>query len=100
MMEERYRTVTKVAAHLIEKDLVVFSPITMTHPIDKILATDGTTLGSDYWLRFDDLFMRACSKMVVLMIDGWKESKGIQREISAFESMGKEVEYLDPLIFD
>jgi hypothetical protein len=75
---------------------IVFSPITMTHPIDNILAKDKITLGSEYWVRFDELFMKACSRMVVLMIDGWKESQGIKREMEFFKAMGKDVEYLNP----
>src|SRR5262249_50831544 len=97
VMEERYNIATKLAAYLIEKrKLIVFSPITMTHPIDKLLARDSITLGSDYWLHFDELFMKACAKMIVLTIDGWQQSEGIQREIEAFKTMGKEVEYLNP----
>jgi hypothetical protein len=95
-MESRYGIATNVAAQLIERGLIVFSPITMTHPIDKILAKEGVTLGSDYWVRFDELFMRACSKMIVLTLEGWQQSHGIQREIEFFRAMGKEVEYLHP----
>jgi hypothetical protein len=95
-MEERYKSATSAAARLIEKGHVVFSPITMTHPIDKILAKGKITLGSQYWVDFDELFMSACSKMIVLMLDGWQESEGIQREIEHFITRGKEVLYLHP----
>ena|ERR1700722_17277996 len=96
VMEERYKSATSAAAKLIEKGHVVFSPITMTHPIDKILAKDKVSLGSKYWIDFDELFMSVCSKMIVLMVEGWKESEGIQREIEYFQARGREVTYLHP----
>ena len=58
----RFEAATHVAAKLIERRLIVFSPLTMTHPIDVVLAEEGETLGSDYWVEFDIVFMEACSE--------------------------------------
>lgn len=68
----------------------------MTHPIDLLLAKKEQTLGSDYWVKFDEAFMKMCSAIVVLRIDGWRESKGVKREIEYFRKNGKKVEYLEP----
>jgi hypothetical protein len=92
----RFAAVTHVAAQLIQTKLFVYSPITMTHPIDVIMAAEGETLGSDFWVDFDEAFMRVCSTIRVLMLDGWKQSSGVSREIAHFASRGESPQYLDP----
>jgi hypothetical protein len=92
----RYHTITAAAARLISDGFVVFSPITMTHPIDQILADQGSTLGSDYWVDFDESFMHFCSEIVVLKLDGWQDSRGVQREIAFFKAHGRPIRYLEP----
>jgi hypothetical protein len=81
---QRFQTATEVAARLIKGGFVVFSPVTMTHPIDIVLAGEGNTLGSEFWTRFDEAFMEFCTEMVVLRLSGWQESSGIQRRSSSF----------------
>jgi nucleoside 2-deoxyribosyltransferase len=92
--EERYDVVTSVAADLISKGYIVFSPLTMTHPIDKLLAAQHSTLGSDYWVTFDEAFMEFCSEIAVLMLDGWEKSSGVARELSYFRDKGRPVHWL------
>ncbi len=95
--EERFYRATVAAAHLIEQGLIVYSPITMTHPIDEVLAEDDAhgTLGSDYWVRFDEAFMEFCSRMIILKVDGWDRSRGIAREMDWFKRKGRPIEYLE-----
>lgn len=92
----RFSMVTLAAASLIEKGMVVFSPITMTHPIDRALCQDNASMGTDYWVSFDEAFMAACSEIVVLKLDGWEESSGVQREITYFRDRKLPVRFLDP----
>jgi hypothetical protein len=94
--EFRFRSATLVAAEMIRGGRVVYSPITMTHPLDALLAGEAQTLGSDFWLNFDRAFMDACDDLAVLTLAGWEESQGVQREIAHFVSQGKPVEYLKP----
>ncbi|WP_417798712.1 DUF1937 family protein [Terasakiella pusilla] len=94
VMEKRYEAVTEMAARLIKEGKIIFSPITMTHPLDKLLA-DGDTLGSDYWLDFDEAFMEACSELYVYKLAGWEESSGVIREISFFEKKGRKITYIE-----
>lgn len=90
----RFEDSARAAAHLIHKGMFVYSPITMTHPIDLVMATEGETMGSDYWCDFDEAFMRVCSEMIILSIPGWRESKGIAREAAFFRASGKPVRYM------
>ena len=92
----RFEAATHVAAKLIERRLIVFSPLTMTHPIDVVLAEEGETLGSDYWVEFDIAFMEACSKLMVLTLPGWNREYGVAREIKFFQDHGLSVQYLEP----
>jgi hypothetical protein len=68
----------------------------MTHPIDVELAGQHATLGSDYWVRFDEAFMTFCDEMVILRVAGWEESDGVGRERRFFERVGRPVSFLDP----
>lgn len=95
----RFEEVTAAAARLIGDGKIVFSPLTMTHPIDLIMADTDQTMGSDYWVRFDEAFMHHCSEMIVLMLDGWEESAGVRREIEFFKAHGKPVSFKHPAWF-
>lgn len=94
---ERFEASAHAAAELIRRGMFVYSPITMTHPIDLVLAEEGGSMGSDYWCDFDEAFMQICSEMVILTIDGWQDSRGIAREKKFFEASGKPVKYLQPV---
>lgn len=94
--ERRFQIATEAAAALIKEGHIVFSPITMTHPIDVVLAGGMGTLGSDYWVAFDEAFMDMCAEMVVLQVDGWDRSSGIRREIEYFDRQNKPVRYIVP----
>jgi hypothetical protein len=90
----RFEASAHAAAELIHRGMFVYSPITMTHPIDLVMAEEGATMGSDYWCDFDEAFMDVCSEMIILTIPGWDESSGIRREIKFFENAGKPIRYL------
>jgi hypothetical protein len=92
----RFEIATAVAADLIRAGHIVYSPITMTHPIDLVLAGESNTLGSEYWVAFDEAFMEMCSEMVVIQLDGWQQSNGIRREMAYFTDRKKPIRYLDP----
>lgn len=94
--EERFRVATKSAAALIRQGHIVFSPITMTHPIDVELAGDSGTLGSDYWVSFDEAFMSFCSEMAIVRMAGWDTSAGVARERAHFEARSLPIWFLDP----
>jgi len=97
---ERFEAANKAAAFLIRRGYVVFSPITMTHPIDMLLAGQHATLGTEYWTEFDEAFMEVCSEMAVLQLSGWQESSGVQRELLFFQRRARPIWFLDPTLPD
>lgn len=72
--------------------LVVFCPIAHTHPI---AVRCELPRGWDYWKRFDHEFIAASSKVIVAMMDGWRESRGVTAEIAIAAELGIPVEYLE-----
>lgn len=92
---ERFQFATKAAAALIRQGHIVFSPITMTHPIDIEMAGAENTLGSDFWVAFDETFMERCDVFVLLPLEGWQKSGGVRREMEFFRAAGKPVLVLE-----
>jgi hypothetical protein len=89
--EQRFLAVNKVASDLMLAGTHVFSPISHTHPI--ALAGD-LPKGWDFWKDYDFAFLKHCRKIVVFMLDGWKESVGVTAEIEIAKELGLEIEYL------
>jgi nucleoside 2-deoxyribosyltransferase len=90
--EQRFREACLAAAELIRNGEVVFSPIAHSHPI----AAYG--LPSDWWFweRHDLQHLTRCDEIVVLTLDGWRESEGVHAEIRISKELGKQVRYLEP----
>jgi nucleoside 2-deoxyribosyltransferase len=85
---ERYYAATKKAAELIRQGHIVYSPITHSHPINQ---TCNLPNDFEFWRESCLSFIDWCDEVYVLDIDGWKESKGVQEEISYALSKGKTV---------
>jgi hypothetical protein len=92
----RFNAVTDVARQLIEQSEIVFSPLTMTHPIDLRMKHNP---GSSFWITFDEAFMEQCQRLIVLKLPGWDASSGVDREIQFFHENGIEPEWIEPHTF-
>lgn len=90
--ERRFQTVSHVAADLVRAGHRVFSPISHSHPI----AVHGLPGDWAFWEPFDRRMLRTCDELVVLMLDGWRESKGVQAEIDLAIEMDLPIRYLAP----
>jgi hypothetical protein len=92
----RFNAVTEVARYLIERSEIVYSPLTMTHPIDIRMKDDP---GSAFWIAFDKAFMAHCTRVIVLKLPGWDASAGVSNEIRFFQERDIEVEWREPIEF-
>jgi hypothetical protein len=94
-----------IAGHLIEKGVIVYSPIANTHAIAKAYGLDP--LNHDLWLPFDEVLMNMCDALCIALMKGWQASKGVRYEIERFRGVrwspgsppisGKPVYYIDPV---
>ena len=89
--EERFNLANLIAADLMKRGRLIFSPISHSHCID---------LGGnwDRWEKFDRIFLELCSGMVVVCAPGWEKSIGVKAEIEIFIELGKgdKIEFLVP----
>ena len=88
----RFQAVNRAAARLMADGILVFSPISHTHPIAE---AGGLPKDWAFWERYDRAILACCAKVIVLRMPGWEESKGVQAEILIAEEMGIPVEYMD-----
>jgi hypothetical protein len=94
VMVDRFQKANKASARYMANGEYIYSPISHTHPIAE--AAEGTLPRHwDFWEGYDRTMISCCDRLLVLTIDGWKESKGVQAEIKIAEEMGLPIEYIE-----
>ena len=88
--QRRFDAACRAAATLIRQGRTVFSPIAHSVAICRY----GVPLDWRFWQRHDRCYLEACDEVVVLMLDGWGESVGVQAEIAIARDLGKPVTFL------
>lgn len=71
----------------------VFSPIIHSHVICGF--GDIDPYDGDLWQIADKAFVDAAAACIVVKMDGWEESRGVQHEISEFTKAGKPIVYIE-----
>ncbi len=90
--QARFDAVCRAAAELMRQGKTVFCPVAHSHAI----ARYGLPLDWRYWGRHDRRYLEVCDEVVVLTLDGWQESVGVQAEIAIARELGKPVRFLEP----
>ncbi len=91
--EQRFEAACKAAARLMADGEFVFSPIAHAHPI----AEHGRLPTAwDFWGHVDRWLLEACDEVLVLTLDGWSESEGVQAELAHAEKLGIPIRHLAP----
>jgi nucleoside 2-deoxyribosyltransferase len=83
--------VAQNAALLLDAGIHVFCPITHSHDVSRFVRNNT----HEMWMSLDEKFMRMCDAMIVLEMDGWEASIGVQAEIDWFTKNHKPVVYME-----
>lgn len=81
----------EAAAKLMEVGHVIFSPIAHSHPIEAYGM--GEIKDANFWLHQDFAILSRCDELYVLMLPGWKESHGVNREIDYANEKGMRITF-------
>lgn len=94
---ERFEQTEEALAKLLRRGMTVYSPIVHCHA----LATKfGLPTDAEYWQRYNHRFLSVCRKLLVLQIDGWSTSLGVNDEIRYADIHHKPIVYLNPASID
>jgi hypothetical protein len=94
MHQQRYEQVTAVAAELMRRGHVIYSPITSMHYLARKLKANEID-----WLQHDLAILARCDKLIVLQLDGWRDSVGLKREIEFATEKNIPITYIWPSNF-
>lgn len=92
VMQDRYKEVLRAHVKLLMDGHIVFCPIVHTYYPSKMM---GKVVDHDFWINQDIPILRASKRLIVLMLDGWKFSKGVASEVSVAVKEKIEVVYAD-----
>ncbi len=88
----RVSQVNACAAELMLAGALVFSPVSMTHPISHFT---HEPVPHKFWLRQTLSFIEWADTFAILRLQGWKVSSGLDEELRAARSKGLEIVELD-----
>ena len=89
VMEERFQAALRYAARLLGQGVNVFSPIAYTHA----MVRQGLPVDCGFWKQYGQRWLSVCDSMIVLMLDGWEVSTGVNAEIDIMAAAGKPIEW-------
>ena len=90
---DRYEAACKKAAQYADKGIPHFSPIAQSHPVADHM-DEAKRMDFDLWMKLDLPLLRMASELHVLCIDGWRQSRGVTREIEYADQLGIPVKHV------
>lgn len=93
VMQDRYELDCQAAADMVAEGQIAISPIAYGHTLLGYREMSGDW---EFWQSFCISLLAKCDRMVVLKMDGWRESRDTQAEIRYAEANGIPVDYIEP----
>ena len=95
--EERLSVAASVAAQFISDGIVAYSPVNYQAGIANTLGVNvGEIEPPVGWLAWDKEMVEAADVLVILKMDGYKESAGVKFELEVALEQGIPIAYLEP----
>lgn len=89
--QKRFEEAQRCAYSLQERGFILVEPIGSNHYKS---VTFNVSPSFTYWKKTCEALIDRTDGIVVLLMDGWQESKGVQAEIRYAKSLDKEVVYM------
>jgi hypothetical protein len=89
--QARFEAACRAAAELVNAGHAVIAPVVQGHPLVRY----GVPGDWAFWEPLAREYLARCDKLVVLQLDGWRESQGVQAELALARALGKRVDYLE-----
>lgn len=89
----RYERVRDFTAKMATLGMYGFCPIAHSHDMG---IANKLPYHVDFWREWNYRMIDGASSLLVYMLDGWKQSKGVQEEIEYARKLGKPIFFYDP----
>ena len=89
--ELRYELARLTTAKMLKEGQAAFSPIVYGKSMENMIGTDYVS-----WKQFNDAMLHAADEVHVLMLDGWRESKGVKYEVELANMLELPVLFIQP----
>lgn len=89
--EMRFEMLTKAAADLMLGGSVVYSPITHGHTVT---TRHDLPLEWDFWRRQSLAMLKGSDRLIVVMLEGWRDSVGVTAEVEHAQNLGIPINYI------
>ena len=92
VVEENFRKISRIAAKLVSEGHTAISPITYGHTL-----LDFHKMPSDwqFWQNFCSQILYKCDKLLVVKMEGWDKSSGVEEEMSIARDHNIPIEYME-----
>ncbi len=92
VQEYRYKMSCKAASKLFAAGIVCFNPLAHSVPAVEF---GGCSLTHSQWLAIDLEILRRCDEMLLLGLEGWRQSVGVKDELFEALALGKPVTLIE-----
>ncbi len=92
-LQAAFEDACRVTAELMRRGCACVSPIAHSHCIATIGGLDP--VDHELWVRIDAPLLDAACGCLVVMMPGWRDSRGVAHEIAEFQQAGKPVHFLE-----
>lgn len=90
-LKDRYDAVEEAVALMIKEDMMVYSPIIHHH---HLAIKYNLPKEFDFWQERDFYFIEFCKIFLILQLEGWKYSTGVEKEYKYAVERGKPIRYI------
>lgn len=90
MREARFNAACRATAGLIRTGQPVFAPVVQGHPLVRY----GVPSDWSFWQPMAREYLARCDEVLVLQLDGWRESEGVQAELMLAAELETRVDFL------
>jgi hypothetical protein len=90
--QRRYEAACLAISELLKAGQHVYSPIVYSHQ----LCAYGLPVDWQFWQEYDRRLLEICDGLIVLQLDGWQESVGVNAEMAIARELGKPISFLSP----
>lgn len=98
--EHRAQVAARVCALLLKRGVFAWSPIVHNHAMMKVFSDFTLDERRAMMLPYDFSLLRQSKGMIVLTIEGWRESFGVKAELELCQELAIPVQYLNPKDLD